>query len=156
MLNKEGNMSKLLKQMRTLAIAVCLSLTAVWAQPAGAQEMASRAPDAVDSARNGTTHECSSEGCTYLKVQRDNTQVTIWAWGDFYKARAAVWVQINITNSATGEVLYRDMERVSASGPHGRTRKKTVFIDCDVAITATAWTWLAGSNTQPVAELAWQ
>jgi hypothetical protein len=140
---------------RVLFVAAITSivLSSILTQPATAGPSST---EQLERVLNGTARNCLGDGCTYVKVQRDGVSATVEAWGLFYTPRKKVWVQINIYNSETMEVVWSDQVLKTANLANGGTSHLKTFIDCDFPITAVAWTWLAGSNDQPEASLGWQ
>lgn len=91
---------------------------------------------------------CDGVGCTHLNATRNGDQITVKAHGFSYTPGTKVWVQINIEDSLTGNLLYRDYDKYTVKADE-RTPVKIAFADCGTWVLVQAWTWVAGSNDQP-------
>jgi hypothetical protein len=116
------------------AVFIALSAATVAAQPA--------------AAAGYSQSTCWGEGCTHLNAYRSGDEVTVQVHGFSYVPGRKVYLQINITNSITGTLLWREMAAFTVRSD-GRTATMTAFADCGVPVLIQVWSWKSGSNYQP-------
>jgi hypothetical protein len=104
-------------------------------------------PEAASAA--GYSHStCWGEGCTHLDATRSGNEVTASVHGFSYIPGHKVVLQINITNAATGALMWREIATYTVRSD-GRTPTMTAFVDCGVTVLIQVWSWLSGSSKQP-------